>query len=181
MLFSTPTQFAVLALCLVAGWLFGLASHPGGKKWKERYRAEEAEHKASREGLTTRDARIKELERERDEALRHRGTAAATTAAVGTAAAATAASSTTSRGGGFFGWGRDNLSRIHGIDEATEQALRAEGIKTYAAIEGLTPADEAALEDRLGFGRGRIAQQQWREQAAMLREGHDEEHSRRWA
>ena len=181
MLFSTPTQFAVLALCLVAGWLFGLASHPGGRKWKERYRAEVAEHKTSREGLTTRDARIRELERERDEALRHRGTGTAATAAVGTAAAASAASSTTSRGGGFFGWGRDNLSRIHGIDEPTEQALRAEGIKTYAAIEALTPADEAALEDRLGFGRGRIAQQQWREQAALLREGHDEEHARRWA
>lgn len=181
MLFSTPTQFAVLALCLVAGWLFGLASHPGGKKWKERYRTQEAEFKTTREGLTTRDARIKELERERDEALRHRGTATATTAAVGTAATATAASSSTSRGGGFFGWGRDNLSRIHGIDEPTEQALRSEGIKTYAAIEALTPADEAALEDRLGFGRGRIAQQQWREQAAMLREGHDDEHSRRWA
>lgn len=180
MLFSTPTQFAVLALCLVAGWLFGLASHPGGRKWKERYRAEEAEHKANREGLMTRDARIKELERERDEALRHRNTGVAT-AAVGTAATASVATGSSSRGGGFFGWGRDNLSRIHGIDEPTEQALRGEGIKTYAAIEGLTAADEAALEDRLGFGRGRIAQQQWREQAAMLREGHDDEHSRRWA
>lgn len=178
MLFSTPTQFAVLALCLIAGWLFGLASHPGGKKWKERYRTQEAEFKTTREGLTTRDARIKELERERDEALRHRGTATAA-AAVGTAAAASTSSS--SRGGGFFGWGRDNLSRIHGIDDATEQALRSEGIKTYAAIEGLTPADEAALEDRLGFGRGRIAQQQWREQATLLREGHDDDHSRRWA
>ncbi|PCD03316.1 hypothetical protein COC42_02630 [Sphingomonas spermidinifaciens] len=180
MLFSTPTQFAVLALCLVAGWLFGLASHPGGRKWKERYRTQEAEFKASREGLATRDARIRELERERDEALRHRASGTAATA-VGTAATATAAGSSTSRGGGFFGWGRDNLSRIHGIDEPTEQALRAEGIKTYAAIEALTPADEAALEDRLGFGRGRIAQQQWREQAALLREGHDEEHARRWA
>lgn len=179
MLFSTPTQFAVLALCLVAGWLFGLASHPGGKKWKERYRTQEAEFKASREGLATRDARIKELERERDEALRHRGTGVAT-AAAGSAVAASAASSTGGRGG-FFGWGRDNLSRIHGIDEPTEQALRREGIKTYAAIEALTAADEAALEDRLGFGRGRIAQQQWREQAALLREGHDEEHARRWA
>ncbi|HCB76227.1 MAG TPA: hypothetical protein DEP91_08635, partial [Sphingomonas bacterium] len=63
MLFSTPTQFAVLALCLVAGWLFGLASHPGGKKWKERYRTQEAEFKTTREGLTTRDARLKEPER----------------------------------------------------------------------------------------------------------------------
>jgi predicted flap endonuclease-1-like 5' DNA nuclease len=180
MLFSTPTQFAVLALCLIAGWLLGLASHPGGRKWKDRYRAEEAEHRTVRDGLTTRDARIRELERERDEALRHRGTGAVAATAVGSATAASASSSTSGRGG-FFGWGRDNLSRIHGVDEPTEQALRREGIKTYAAIEALTPAEEAALEDRLGFGRGRIQQQQWREQAALLREGHDDEHGRRWA
>ncbi|HTG38694.1 hypothetical protein [Sphingomonas sp.] len=177
MLFSTPTQFAVLALCLIAGWLFGLASHPGGRKWKDRYRAQEAEHKTAREGLATRDARIRELERERDEALRHRDTHAAPVAATTGAAAGAAAAPRTN---GFFGWGRDNLSRIQGIDEATEQALRGEGIKTYAAIEALTPADEAALEDRLGFGRGRIAQQEWREQAAMLREGRDDEHQGRW-
>lgn len=30
-LFSTPTQFAALALIFVAGWLFGLASHPGAR------------------------------------------------------------------------------------------------------------------------------------------------------
>lgn len=179
MLFTTPTQFAVLALCLVAGWLFGLASHPGGRKWKDRYRAEEAEHRATREGLTTRDARIKELERERDEALRHRdtGTGTAAVAGVGTASAAASASG---KRGGWFGWDRDNLSRIQGVDEATEQSLRREGIKTYAAIEALTLEDETALEDRLGFGRGRIQQQQWREQAALLREGRDDEHGRRW-
>lgn len=178
MLFSTPTQYAVLALCLIAGWLFGLASHPGGRKWKDRYRAQDAEHRAAREGLTTRDARIHELERERDEALRHRDTHATPFAAGGTAALAGGAASTKSTG--WFGWGRDNLSRIHGIDEATEHALRAEGIKTYAAIEALSSADETALEDRLGFGRGRIAQQQWREQASLLREGNDDEHERRW-
>ena len=43
-LFSTPTQFAALALVFVAGWLFGLASHPGGKKWKARYLAERDAH-----------------------------------------------------------------------------------------------------------------------------------------
>ncbi len=45
-LFSTPTQFAALALVFVAGWLFGLASHPGGKKWKARYLAERDAHAA---------------------------------------------------------------------------------------------------------------------------------------
>ena len=50
-LFSTPTQFAVLGLLLIAGWLFGLASHPGGRKWKERYLAErDANAGARRDG-----------------------------------------------------------------------------------------------------------------------------------
>lgn len=172
MLFQTPTQFAILALCLVAGWIFGLASHPGGRKWKARYRAEEAEHRTTRDGIATRDARIRELERERDDAVNRHGTVAPIAAPVSDAPARA--------GGGFLGWGRDNLSRIHGIDEPTEKALRGEGIKTYAAIAALTPADETALEDRLGFGRGRIAQQQWREQAALLREGREEDHQRRW-
>lgn len=44
MLFTTPTQFAALALCLFAGWLFGLASHPGGKRAKAKLRALETEH-----------------------------------------------------------------------------------------------------------------------------------------
>ena len=45
-LFSTPTQFAALGLVLIAGWLLGLASHPGGKKWKARYLAERDAHGA---------------------------------------------------------------------------------------------------------------------------------------
>ncbi|GAA0733397.1 hypothetical protein GCM10009106_15980 [Sphingomonas japonica] len=176
MLFSTPTQFAVLAVCLIAGWLFGLASAPGGKKWKERLRAEEAAHRETRAEIATRDARLREIERERDAALQNRDRAAP----VAAASAATAATATSHRGGGFFGWGRDNLSRIRGIDDTTEKALNADGIKTYAAIEALTADEEAALEDRLGMGRGRIAEQQWREQAAMLRDGHDEDHGRRF-
>ncbi len=67
-LFSTPTQFAVLALLFIAGWLFGLASHPGGRKWKTRYLAERDAHvlaRKDRDGrMTTADARIAELERE---------------------------------------------------------------------------------------------------------------------
>ena len=81
MLFSTPTQFAVLALLLVAGWLFGLASHPGGRKWKERYLAERDAHAAYRKDadtrivaakgdvdsrVTTANQRIAELERENE-------------------------------------------------------------------------------------------------------------------
>src|SRR3546814_21125097 len=61
MLFTTPTQYAVLALLLIAGWLFGLASHPGGRKWRARYEAEREAHAAYREQT---EARIDALQRE---------------------------------------------------------------------------------------------------------------------
>lgn len=68
MLFSTPSQWAVLALVLIAGWFFGLASHSGGRKWKERYAAERDAHAAHRKDVETRlagaDRRTAELERE---------------------------------------------------------------------------------------------------------------------
>ncbi len=68
MLFTTPTQFAALAILLVAGWLFGLASHPGGRKWKERYAAERDAHAAVRKDADARvgtaNRRIAELEAE---------------------------------------------------------------------------------------------------------------------
>ena len=189
MLFETPTQFAVLALALIAGWFFGLASHPGGKKWKQKYRDEQASHTAvmkEREGVfAEREARVKELEaenarltRELDRNRPHGSTA--TTAAVAGAtgvAAGTAASGT--RGGGlrgFFGWDRDNLSRINGVDEVTEKALVADGIKSFEQIAALSDAEAHALEDKLGFGRDRIDQQQWREQARLMMENHDRDH-----
>ena len=68
MLFTTPTQFAVLGLVLVAGWLLGLASHPGGGKWKQRYAAERDAHAAHRKDVEARlaaaETRNAELERE---------------------------------------------------------------------------------------------------------------------
>jgi hypothetical protein len=67
-LFSTPTQFAALALIFVAGWLFGLASHPGGKKWKARYLAERDAHASVKKDADVRAAaaekRAVEAERE---------------------------------------------------------------------------------------------------------------------
>jgi len=186
MLFETPTQYAALALVLIAGWLLGLASSSGGKKWKQRYRDEEAAHKAYRAevaaDLKTRDTRLKELEVERDRLVKDRPVVGGTTAtgvAAGTATAAAAASSH-GHGGGFFGWGRDNLSRIRGIDPDLEQALGQRGIKTYRAIEQLTEADERALEDDLRLRPGTIDHDHWREQAAMLREGRDDDHRGRW-
>lgn len=172
MLFTTPTQFAVLALCLIAGWFFGLASHPGGRKWKDRLHAAQAEHDAYRKDA---EARINALEAERDRLVKVGATStpvAATTA--------TAAGSTATGGGikGFFGWGRDNLARIAGVGLDTEARLNAEGIKTYHQIETMSERDEAELESRLALAPGIIAQQKWREQAAMLRDGRDDDHGR---
>ncbi len=69
MLFTTPTQFIVLALALVGGWLLGLASHPGGRKWRERYAAERDAH-----AVTRRDAEAKLAESNRLTTDARRGT-----------------------------------------------------------------------------------------------------------
>ena len=55
MIFSTYNQYAVLVLVLIAGWLFGLASSSGGRRWKERYAAERDAHAAYRRDT---DARV---------------------------------------------------------------------------------------------------------------------------
>ena len=56
MLFTTTTQWVVLFLALVAGWLFGLASHPGGRRWRERYAAERDAHAVTRQDADARTA-----------------------------------------------------------------------------------------------------------------------------
>ncbi len=66
MLFSTPTEWIVLALVLIAGWLFGLASHPGGGKWKARYAAE---RDANARYRTETDARLTDTRKGHDAAL----------------------------------------------------------------------------------------------------------------
>ena len=74
MLFTTTTQFVALALCLVAGWFFGLASHGGGRKWKTRYADEREAHAGYRKqgdaALADANRRIAELERENDRLAR---------------------------------------------------------------------------------------------------------------
>lgn len=66
--FQTITQFAALGLTLVAGWFLGMASAPGGRKWRERYMDEELENAGYRDRAESdlRDAarRIRELEAE---------------------------------------------------------------------------------------------------------------------
>ncbi len=77
MLFTTPSQFAALVLALVAGWLFGLASHPGGRKWRERYAAERDAHALTRKEA---DARIAEANARAEQAERLHDTTARTEA-----------------------------------------------------------------------------------------------------
>ncbi|WP_174292566.1 hypothetical protein [Sphingomonas bacterium] len=109
-LFSTPTQFLVLGLVLVAGWLFGLASHPGGRKWRDRYAAERDAHATNRRAADQKHsadrARIAELETENARVVR-----AAPAAQVPVAATPVARSSAVPAyaGGekrGWFDWDR---------------------------------------------------------------------------
>jgi len=90
MLFSTPSQWAVLALVLIAGWLFGLASHSGGRKWKTRYAAERDAHALVRKDTDTRvteaNRRIAELERENARLAKAAPVTAATVRPAATAA-----------------------------------------------------------------------------------------------
>jgi hypothetical protein len=106
MLFTTPTQWAALALVLLAGWLLGLASAPGGRRWRDRYTTERDAHAAARRDADARvrqtEARVSELEREN--ARLARTTPAATTAAPPLAAARPAYPAGQRRG--WFDWGR---------------------------------------------------------------------------
>lgn len=44
----TGNTWAVLGLTLVIGWLLGLLSRSGGRKWKDAYNRERALHEALR-------------------------------------------------------------------------------------------------------------------------------------
>lgn len=158
--FDTPTEFIALALVLLAGWFLGLASRSGGRKW--RIRAEQAERDRDEARR-----RISTLETENAELTRR------TTVERPVVAAAAPVAAETTRGNGWFGWGRDNLSRIRGVGEPGEKLLNDHGIKTYRGIETMTADEEAALERRLDLAPGTIAREGWREQAAMLRTDED--------
>lgn len=167
--YETLTQFAGLGLTLLGGWFLGLATAPGGGKWRDRYHDEEIEHARYRdeanEEIRAKAKRIRELE-------------ALVKAPAGAAPAAAAEPGAGWRG--WFGWGRDNLVRIKGIDEACEKRLNELGIKTYREIEKMTAEDESALEQRLGLTPGTIGSQGWREQAALLGAGNEAEHGKRF-
>jgi predicted flap endonuclease-1-like 5' DNA nuclease len=166
----TTNQWAILFLVLLLGWLLGLVSRQGGAKWRRAYEAErDARIEEQRDHAATLDAanaRIAELERAR----------VAAPAAV--AATATPARPVTTPD--TLDLRKDDLSRIRGIGAAGERRLNSEGIHRYSDITSLSPAEETALEERMGADPGYIEQERWREQAALLAEGKIDEHRARF-
>ena len=158
----TTNQWAILFLVLVLGWLLGLISRSGGKKWKRAYEAERDARIDEQRALETAHARIVELENARP----------AVVAPAPVAPVATAPLQTTST----LDLTRDDLSRIRGVGTAGQRRLNDEGIYRYADITGMTTEEEAALERKLGADDGYIEQERWREQAALLADGRDEDH-----
>jgi len=164
----TTNQWVILFLVFVLGWLLGLLSR-SSRKWRRAYEAErdarveeQREHAAA---LETAQARIAELERERPAA------AIAPASAVAAAPAVSASN---------LDLTRDDLGLIRGIGAEGARDLHDEGIYNYRQILDMTPAEEHALEDRLGADRGYIDQEQWREQARLLADGRIDEHRRRF-
>ena len=182
--FST-NQWAIIGLVLILGWLLGLFTMAGGRKWKQGYLAERdrrielekqqatyedrlAAHQAQVDRVAllekdraAQDARIAELERDRSPAP-------ITAATAGSIAAAASGQ-------------RDDLSLIFGVGRGGEQRLNDLGIHRYKDILALSAADEADLETRLGLHPGEIAEERWREQADLLARGKTDEHARLFA
>ncbi len=152
----TTNQWAILFLVLVLGWLLGLVSRSGGKKWKRAYQAERDARADEQAELEAARGRVAELEASRPVEV-------ATPVPVVTAPET-------------LDLTRDDLSRIRGIGAAGQRRLNEEGIYRYSDITGMTPEDEAALEARLGADAGYIEQEQWRDQAALLEAGKIDEH-----
>lgn len=65
----------------------------------------------------------------------------------------------------------DDLKRIHGIGRALEKKLHAEGIRSFAQVAALSPAELANLAVRLGVAASRPLRDGWAEQACELQGG----------
>ncbi|MBX9590747.1 MAG: hypothetical protein K2X43_15670 [Hyphomonadaceae bacterium] len=73
----------------------------------------------------------------------------------------------------------DNLQRIGGITAEIEQGLNAHGVSRYAQMAQWSPSDIDRLEKQLLTG-GRIARENWVEQAQILSRGGDTRFSREY-
>ena len=169
----TTNQWAILFLVFVLGWLLGLISRSGGKKWKRAYLAERDARADEQAELEAARARVAELETAAPAATI---APTAPVAVVHEPVAEPIETPAPAPSAETLDLTRDDLARIRGIGPAGARRLNEEGIYRYSDITALTPEEEAALEQRLGADQGYIEQEEWRDQAAMLAEGKLDEH-----
>jgi len=100
---------------------------------------------------------------------------AAAASGVGAAIAAAAAAAAAQRPAASLG--RDNLQRISGISGEVEKLLNVQGVSRYAQISGWSAADVGRFDRLLGVD-GRIAKDNWIEQAQILARGGETAQSR---
>ncbi|PZU61182.1 MAG: hypothetical protein DI547_01825 [Sphingobium sp.] len=173
----TTNLWAMLGITLVVGIAFGLFISNAGKH-KRRWRAERRAREAAEQERDT-------LTRERDKAIADRDTRIA--ALEGVAPERPAPSAATRRpimpltgapplADARPEDGRDRLSAIIGVDPQDEIRLNEAGYYRYDQIARLDRRDERALEDRLGYPAGTIANGKWRDQARMLAKGDTDGH-----
>lgn len=72
----------------------------------------------------------------------------------------------------------DDLTRIKGIDSATQSRLTPMHITSYKQIAALTPTQVSRIDSELGQP-GRISRQNWIEQAQILAKGETTDYARR--
>jgi predicted flap endonuclease-1-like 5' DNA nuclease len=157
----TANQWAILALVLILGWLIGLLSRSGGARWRRAFEEEQVLRQRTEASLSAANARIVELERQ----LEGRTIVPGTAAAIGAAASGN----------------RDDLALIRGIGRDRETRLNEIGIHNYRQVTTLGDGEAADVETRLGLKAGTIGYEEWREQAAMLRDRRIDEHRTRYA
>lgn len=176
MLGFTTNQLAVLFLALLLGWLLGLISRSGGRKWRRAYEAEVAAREDDRRThlaeMQERDERIRALETRPAPAVAAPVTTAATAAPLVTPSNLDLRNETNRR---------DDLSLIRGVGRNGQDHLNDAAIYSFRQVRTLTDEEAAALESRLGAPAGTIARDRWREQAALLEDGKVEEHRRLFA
>ena len=64
----------------------------------------------------------------------------------------------------------DDLTQLSGVGPKLEQKLHDAGVTSFAQIAAWTPADVAAMDEKLSF-KGRIDRDGWIEQAKKLAGG----------
>jgi predicted flap endonuclease-1-like 5' DNA nuclease len=67
----------------------------------------------------------------------------------------------------------DDLKRIRGIGRGLEKKLRAEGIRTFAQLAEMSPAELANLAIRVGLAASRPVRDRWADQARQCCPGGD--------